>query len=115
MKSSFATSTLIAALLIGTSAPALANLPQGNYQCTQSQVFHFNETGDAFGVASVLSTDTSFTIHTPREDGSLIYQFRGTTYLIDKLEDDFSRFKFRVVYSGDLRSLTGFCRPFEEN
>ena len=113
MKRIFATSTLIAALLMGTSASA--SLPQGNYQCTQSQIFHFNEAGDAFGVASVLSTDTSFVIHTPRPEGSLIYQFGGTTYLIDRLEDDFSRFKFRVVYSGDLRSFTGFCKPLEEN
>ena len=115
MKSTFAKSFVMAGLLTALSTPAFAALPQGNYQCTQSQIFHFSEAGDAFGVASVLSTDTSFTLHTPREDGSLIYQFGGTTYLIDKLEDDFSRFKFRVVYSGDLRSFTGFCRPLEDN
>lgn len=95
-------------ILFSTSAIAQ---PTGDYQCTQSQIFQFNETGTSFGVAAVLSTDIIFELFPPKEGGTLIYQSKGTTYLIDAIEADWSAFKYRVVYSGDLRSFTGFCKP----
>lgn len=88
-------------------------LPSGNYDCTPSVVFQFDETGEPFGVAAVLSTDTIFT-RQPSETGTtLVYQAGEATYLIDSLEEDFSRFKYRVVYSVDLRTFTGFCKPYQ--
>lgn len=102
--------------LVFSSAGGVAHaktLPSGNYDCTPSVVFQFDETGESFGVAAVLSTDTIFT-RLPSETGTtLVYQAGGATYLIDPLEEDFSRFKYRVVYSGDLRTFTGFCKPYQ--
>ena len=106
---------ILAALFLSLwVVPAFASLPQGNYECTQSQVFQFNETGDGFGVASVLSTDVVFRLLPPNERSSLIYQQAGTTYLIDSLADEWTKFKFRVVYSGDLRTFSGFCHAMSE-
>ena len=90
-----------------------ATLPTGDYDCTPSVVFQFDKTGDTFGVAAVLSTDTIFTRLPSQTGTTLVYQAGGATYLIDPLEDDFSRFKYRVVYSGDLRTFTGFCKPYQ--
>ena len=87
--------------------------PKGDYDCTPSVIFQFDDEGKSFGVAAVLSTDTIFS-KLPSEPGAtLVYQAGGASYLIDALEDDFSRFKYRVVYSGDLRTFTGFCKPLE--
>ena len=86
-------------------------LPVGNFKCTQSQVFHFNDTGDRFGVAAVLSTDLEFSLLDPQEGSTLVYQSGGTTYLIDEIEPAWNKFKFRVVYSGDLRTFSGYCQP----
>lgn len=91
-------------------SPAQA-LPVGNYNCTQSQVFQFNDTGEKFGVAAVLSTDLEFSLLDPQEGSTLVYQSGGTTYLIDEIEADWAKFKFRVVYSGDLRTFSGYCQP----
>ena len=88
-------------------------LPTGDYECTPSAVFQFDETGDSFGIAAVLSTDTIFTRLPSQTGTTLVYQAGGASYLIDPLEDDFSRFKYRVVYSGDLRTFTGFCKPYQ--
>ena len=104
------TAAILAVTAFGAHA---ASLPSGDYSCTPSVVFQFEETGESFGVAAVLSTDTVFTRLASEADASLVYQAGGATYLIDKLEDDFSRFKYRVIYSGDLRSFTGFCKPYE--
>ena len=89
-------------------------LPTGNYECTQSQVFQFDETGQGFGVASVLSTDIVFSLMPPKEGSTLVYQEAGTTYLIDSLADEFAKFKFRVVYSGDLRTFSGYCHKMAQ-
>lgn len=101
------------AAIFTTTASQAETVPTGDYDCTPSVVFQFDETGSSFGVAAVLSTDTVFT-KLPTEPGAtLVYQAGGASYLIDPLEDDFSRFKYRVVYSGDLRTFTGFCKPYE--
>ena len=47
--------------------------------------FNFDETGEGFGVASVLSTDVVFQLMAPNEGSSLVYQQAGTTYIIDLL------------------------------
>lgn len=101
-------------LLSMLALPAMASLPTGNYECSQSTVFQFDETGQGFGVASVLSTDVVFKLMPPNEGSSLIYQQAGTTYLIDSLADEWAKFKYRVVYSGDLRTFSGFCHAMSE-
>ena len=100
--------------MIGLQHSAKADsFPKGDYDCTPSVIFQFDDKGESFGVAAVLSTDTIFR-KLPSEPGAtLVYQAGGASYLIDALEDDFSRFKYRVVYSGDLRTFTGFCKPLE--
>ena len=107
----FAVSLMI---MIGQQHSAKADsFPKGDYDCTPSVIFQFDDKGESFGVAAVLSTDTIFR-KLPSEPGAtLVYQAGGASYLIDALEDDFSRFKYRVVYSGDLRTFTGFCKPLE--
>ena len=37
--------------------------PKGDYDCTPSVIFQFDDKGESFGVAAVLSTDTIFRIH----------------------------------------------------
>lgn len=105
-----------ASLIMAMGWPHIANAspyPQGDYDCTPSVIFQFDDNGETFGVAAVLSTDTIFR-KLPSEPGAtLVYQAGGASYLIDSLEDDFSRFKYRVVYSGDLRTFTGFCKPLD--
>lgn len=97
-------------LIIGSAGADMA-MPTGDYKCTPSQVLQFDATGTSFGVAAVLSTDAVFTLHPPRADSTLVYQHAGTTWLIDEIEDGWAKFKYRVVYSGDLRSFTGYCQP----
>ena len=101
-------------LLCMLALPAMASLPTGNYECSQSTVFQFDETGEGFGVASVLSTDVVFQLMAPNEGSSLVYQQAGTTYIIDSLADEWAKFKYRVVYSGDLRTFSGFCHAMSE-
>ena len=98
-------------LISGMLMSASHALPVGDYKCTQSQVFQFNETGERFGVAAVLSTDVEFSKLATEKGSSLVYQSGGTTYLIDEIEPEWAKFKFRVVYSGDLRSFPGYCQP----
>lgn len=114
-KRSYMKPIIYAALLSLSVTGSAFALPKGDYDCTPSTVFQFDETGQSFGVASVLSTDTIFELHPPQDGGTLLYQAGGATYLIDPLEDDYSRFKYRVVYSGDLRTFTGFCKPLEDS
>lgn len=102
-------------LLVFLALPAMASLPTGNYECSQSTVFQFDEAGEGFGVASVLSTDVVFRLMPPNEGSSLIYQEAGTTYIIDSLADEWAKFKYRVVYSGDLRTFSGFCHKMSDS
>ena len=74
------------AAIISTTASHAQTVPTGDYDCTPSVVFQFDETGSSFGVAAVLSTDTVFT-KLPTEPGAtLVYQAGGASYLIDPLE-----------------------------
>ena len=50
----------------------------------------------------------------PNEGSSLVYQQAGTTYIMNSLADEWAKFKYRVVYSGDLRTFSGFCHAMSE-
>ena len=102
-------------LFIMLALPAMASLPTGNYKCSQSTVFQFDENGKGFGVESVLSTDIIFRLMPPNEGSSLVYQEAGTTYIVDSLADEWAKFKYRVVYSGDLRTFSGFCHKMSDS